>query len=522
MRSTLPPLTVDTLHVRPWPDPVIDAVGHDPRSTYVERFWLGVLGPASIQFEPMTKRTAIYCRVSLDRDEDSASPDRQEALCRALIKSKGWATADVFVDRDRSAYKKVARPQFEAMMTGLAAGEFDAIAVWKLDRLTRRFTDTGAILEALTARDAVLLSHTEQIDTSTPMGQALVGVLVAEQESRNTSIRVSSAFKADADMGKAHPGGSRCFGYTRTNEVIPAEAEIADEMVRRFLAGESLRQLAFDLNARSVTTSQGKQWYSSTLRQWLRSPRLAGLRTHRGELHKGTWEPIIDEDTYLKLADAFERNRQSSIRRSEAAHLLTGLVFCGRCGGPLKTMGFVMRNGRTFPRYQCVKQPGHPNCGGTAASKRALDAVVVEEAVAALSRGTYNSSRSSESQASLIRQRIDDDESSLAQLARDRYFDRTINPADYRTVRQDLTERIASNEALLTQLVQSRRPLDLPTTPTALLSWFDTATVPQQRKALRLAVKRVTLNPAARRGGNQFDRSRVLIDLADSFAQKPS
>ena len=47
MRATLPPLSGDTLHVRPWPDPVIDAVGHDPRSTYVERFWLGVLGPST-------------------------------------------------------------------------------------------------------------------------------------------------------------------------------------------------------------------------------------------------------------------------------------------------------------------------------------------------------------------------------------------------------------------------------------------------------------------------------------------
>lgn len=36
-----------TLTVRPWPDPVIDAVGHDPRSRYVEQFWLGVLGPST-------------------------------------------------------------------------------------------------------------------------------------------------------------------------------------------------------------------------------------------------------------------------------------------------------------------------------------------------------------------------------------------------------------------------------------------------------------------------------------------
>src|SRR3954453_17123164 len=43
----LPDLTVPTLKITPWPDAVIDAVGHDPRSAYVERFWLGILGPST-------------------------------------------------------------------------------------------------------------------------------------------------------------------------------------------------------------------------------------------------------------------------------------------------------------------------------------------------------------------------------------------------------------------------------------------------------------------------------------------
>jgi hypothetical protein len=42
--------TPETLSVRPWPDSVLDQVGHDPRSPYVERFWLGVLGPSSVVF----------------------------------------------------------------------------------------------------------------------------------------------------------------------------------------------------------------------------------------------------------------------------------------------------------------------------------------------------------------------------------------------------------------------------------------------------------------------------------------
>ena len=36
-----------TLAIRPWPDGVIDSLGHDPRSSYVEQFWLGILGPST-------------------------------------------------------------------------------------------------------------------------------------------------------------------------------------------------------------------------------------------------------------------------------------------------------------------------------------------------------------------------------------------------------------------------------------------------------------------------------------------
>ncbi len=36
-----------TLTVRPWADRIIDTLGHDPRSSYVERFWLGILGPST-------------------------------------------------------------------------------------------------------------------------------------------------------------------------------------------------------------------------------------------------------------------------------------------------------------------------------------------------------------------------------------------------------------------------------------------------------------------------------------------
>src|ERR1700693_4752155 len=36
------------IRVMPWPDPVLDAIGHDPRSWYAETFWLPTLGPTAL------------------------------------------------------------------------------------------------------------------------------------------------------------------------------------------------------------------------------------------------------------------------------------------------------------------------------------------------------------------------------------------------------------------------------------------------------------------------------------------
>jgi hypothetical protein len=44
----VPDLSLGHLHIVGWPDADLDQTGHDPRSTYVELFWLGILGPTSV------------------------------------------------------------------------------------------------------------------------------------------------------------------------------------------------------------------------------------------------------------------------------------------------------------------------------------------------------------------------------------------------------------------------------------------------------------------------------------------
>ncbi len=42
------PTAPPSLVVRPWHDPKLAATGHPPRGEYVERFWLGVIGPSAV------------------------------------------------------------------------------------------------------------------------------------------------------------------------------------------------------------------------------------------------------------------------------------------------------------------------------------------------------------------------------------------------------------------------------------------------------------------------------------------
>jgi hypothetical protein len=47
MPDPSPPSGADIIRIEAWTDPVIDAIGCDPRSLYVEQFWLGVIGPTA-------------------------------------------------------------------------------------------------------------------------------------------------------------------------------------------------------------------------------------------------------------------------------------------------------------------------------------------------------------------------------------------------------------------------------------------------------------------------------------------
>lgn len=105
------------------------------------------------------------------------------------------------------------------------------------------------------------------------------------------------------------------------------------------------------------------------------NPRLAGHATHKGDIvGAGQWDPILDDTTFQQVQASLSRRASAYTPRPRVA-LLSGMVYCARCGAPLASGRRARRGTATQGTrvYKCVRQPGRLGCGGVT-----VDAVAVE------------------------------------------------------------------------------------------------------------------------------------------------
>lgn len=229
---------------------------------------------------------AIYVRISQDRSGAGLGVERQEQDCRKLAESLGWRVAQVFCDNDTSAYSGRRRPQYEALLAAIEAGEVkgcwpgiptDCTAPRELET----YIDTSERHGAVT--------HTVQTgiwDLSTPSGRMLARQLgaVSRYESEHKGERIRRAREQQAKAGRFH-GGIRPFGFESDGVTVrPVEAAEVVKMVESVVGGISLRSIVRDLNERGVLTATGKPWRSQYVRELICAPRIAGLSVHHGEI----------------------------------------------------------------------------------------------------------------------------------------------------------------------------------------------------------------------------------------------
>jgi DNA invertase Pin-like site-specific DNA recombinase len=298
--------------------------------------------------------SAIYLRISKDKalgtETEGHAVDRQRKDIHKLLKAKGWEIGPEYLENDTSASGKVPRPEYQRMLADYAAGEFDAISAWKLDRLWRVPKELEHIIELVEKTALMVATVDGDIDLTTSQGRTIARVLTAfaQDELDKRSDRQKARFAQDREAGHNHWRGRRPFGLTLEGKLVPEEAEAMQEVADLILNDGTISAGATLLNERGIKTTFGKEWGRQPLRRTLMHPRLAGLRKHNVEVIKGkdnepdtetfelvpgNWEKVLERDTWESVVAKLSTPGRAKPKQTRREYLLSGLI---TCGGELK------------------------------------------------------------------------------------------------------------------------------------------------------------------------------------------
>lgn len=330
------------------------------------------------------------------------------------------------------------RPDLKRLMNDIESGIINVLIVYQLDRLSRDVRDFSNIYAFLEDHDVQFVSVKENIDTSTPIGKAMmyVSVVFAQMERETTANRVYDNMVGLSGDGW-WVGGNPPSPYHRERiatpdgkqHVIivadPNEVQQLHNMYRLFL-DNNFTLSAFEnyLKQNKIKTKNGKFFSISQLHKLLtmpfcvratpeiydfyknkgcimseRSPRekwdgsvgvmIYGRTTERNKKHElqppekwrvclGRHEPCIEPDVWLAVQNQFTHNLIDKTPRYPSP-LLKGVLRCS-CG---RLMGVARKpkvDGSMSAWYRCPKRDrqGPEYCNASQVHTNLLDDKVLE------------------------------------------------------------------------------------------------------------------------------------------------
>lgn len=294
------------------------------------------------------KYHALYIRVSTEAQaEEGFSIVAQKERLLAYGVAMGWEHTRTFVDGGFSG-SHLDRPSIEDLINNVRQGEVASVVVYKLDRLSRSQKDTLYLIEdVFLPHNVDFISLNESIDTSTPYGRAMIGILsaFAQLERENIYLRTRMGMLERVKQGYWMGGGSTPYGYLYDKEQgilvpHPEESYIVTQVYQLYLQGESPQKIAQLLGLS----------YDKLVTQIISRRSNLGLISYKGKEYQGRHEPIISQDIF-DLAQEKRKSRNVN-RRSSGVHLLSGLVYCKACGSRMR----YIKWGKNGYKLRCYSQ----------------------------------------------------------------------------------------------------------------------------------------------------------------------
>jgi site-specific DNA recombinase len=303
----------------------------------------------------------VYIRKSTDDEERQVmSMEAQRAEINDFARREGLDIARIY-EESKSA-KKPGRPIFNKLISAIHEKKDPVgIIAWHPDRLARNSVDGGQIIYLIDMGKIASLKFPTFWFEPTPQGLFMLQVAFGQSKyySDNLSENVRRGIRQKIRRGEwatRAPIGYVNNPRTRNIDPDPVKSRIVNRGFKEFAEGRhSLESLRHRLYFLGLMSSVGKPLVKGIVYKMLTNPVYIGLIPHKGELHRGTFQPIVRKDVWDGVQK--ELKRRSKPRKTKEGHNfpLTGLLECGECGCMI-TAQYAKAGKYTY--YRCSKKRG--------------------------------------------------------------------------------------------------------------------------------------------------------------------
>lgn len=392
------------------------------------------------------------------------------------------------------------RPQFQEMLKQCRQRQIRCIVCYRLDRISRNVGDFSSLIDELNRLDITFNSISEKFDTTSHMGRAMMYIasVFAQLERETIAERIRDNMLELAKDGR-WLGGNPPTGYksvetvgsvtidgkkrkARKLEVISEESEIVKLIYAKFLEFNSLTKTETYLIQNNCLTKTGKYFSRFAIKNILTNPvyliadeiawnyfeiKEVDIFSEQSEFNGqygimaynktsqqvgraneirdmkewiiavGKHKGIVNGHDWVEVQKLLEQNKSKSYRKPKSnVALLSGLIFCGKCGGYMRPKLSQRKNkdGELIYDYLCElkEKSKSQKCDMKRSNGNELDKLVCEEI-----------------------KKLTEDKSAFTTMLKKEQKSLNINDASYQEKLKSLRKSKSDNEAKIKSLVLS-------------------------------------------------------------------
>jgi site-specific DNA recombinase len=247
----------------------------------------------------MTKRVAIYCRVSTKEQAKSGfSLEQQEHFLRNYAKKNGFYVVKAYIEKGITG-TDINRPALNELREDAKYNVFDAVLFLDSSRFSRNLKYSHVIEYELENLGIEIIEAKSSLDTSTPEGRfhANIQKSVDQFEVERYALKTVECLKRR--MSRGYKVGRAPFGYkyiksktTGKGILVPDKdtKEKVKEIFEMFLEGKTKYRIAKIIGISPVVVNR-----------ILRNRTYLGEMKFNGKWIKAKHKPLIDKETFFKV-----------------------------------------------------------------------------------------------------------------------------------------------------------------------------------------------------------------------------